>query len=230
VIARRAPTSTRWRGQARCSLLCGVTHRGKPFTSRFPGTAGITSDQCPTSLHAPNLAADLIAAGFSFTGYAEGLPAPGSEVCGVGGYARKHAPWTDFAGLPKAVGQPFSNFGSAGYSALPTVSFVIPDLCHDMHDCSVGTGDTWLRVHLAGYARWAMTHDSLLIVTWDEDDGGSANRIATIFVGQLVRPGRYRLQVDHYNVLRTIEQAYGLPYRGQAATHYPITGIWQGLG
>ncbi len=209
-----------------------ITHPSEPnYLALFSGsTHGITSDQCPTSLHAPNLAADLIAAGFSFTGYAEGLPAPGSEVCGLGNYARKHAPWTDFAGLPRAAGQPFSNFGPAGYSALPTVSFVIPDLCHDMHDCSVGTGDTWLRVHLAGYARWAMTHDSLLIVTWDEDDGGSANRIATIFAGQQVRPGRYRSQVDHYNVLRTIEQAYGLPYRGQAATHYPITGIWRRSG
>jgi acid phosphatase len=75
-----------------------------------------------------------------------------------------------------------------------------------------------------------MTHDSLLIVTWDEDGGGSANRIATIFVGQRVRPGRYRSPIDHYNVLRTIEQAYGLPYRGQAATHYPITGIWSPPG
>jgi len=207
----------------------GVTHPSEPnYLALFSGsTHGVTSDQCPTSLHAPNLAADLISAGLSFGGYSEGLPAAGSQVCEQGGYARKHAPWTDFAGLPRAVNRPFAAFAAVGFTRLPTVSFVIPDLCHDMHDCSVGTGDAWLRAHLSAYAAWARTHDSLLIVTFDEDDGSNANHIATIVVGQQVRPGRYRTPIDHYNVLRTIEQAYGLPFRGRARSHYPITSIWR---
>jgi phosphatidylinositol-3-phosphatase len=207
----------------------GVSHPSEPnYLALFSGsTHGVTSDQCPTSLHAPNLAADLIAAGFSFTGYSEGLPATGSQVCEHGSYARKHVPWTDFPGLPRTTNQPFTGFAEHGFAALPTVSFVIPDLCHDMHDCSVATGDAWLRAHLAGYARWAQTHDSLLVVTFDEDDGGNANHITTIITGEQVRPGRYHTPIDHYNVLRTIEQAYGLPYRGEARTHYPITSIWR---
>ncbi|HEX6934067.1 MAG TPA: alkaline phosphatase family protein [Streptosporangiaceae bacterium] len=207
----------------------GVSHPSEPnYLALFSGsTHGVTSDQCPTTLHAPNLAADLIAAGFSFAGYSEGLPATGSRVCEHGGYARKHVPWTDFSGLPSATNQPFTGFAANGFAGLPTVSFVIPDLCHDMHDCSVATGDAWLRAHLAGYARWARAHDSLLIVTFDEDDGGSANHVTTIITGQQVRPGRYHTPIDHYNVLRTIEQAYGLPFRGEARTHYPITSIWR---
>lgn len=207
----------------------GVTHPSEPnYLALFSGsTQGVTTDQCPTSLHAPNLAADLIGAGFSFAGYSEGLPATGSRVCQHGRYARKHVPWTDFAGLPRTVNQPFSEFAAGGFDRLPTVSFVIPDLCHDVHDCSVGIGDAWLRAHLSAYAAWAQAHDSLLIVTFDEDDGSSANHITTIFTGQQVRPGRYRTSIDHYNVLRTIEQAYGLPFRGQARTHYPITSIWR---
>ena len=206
-----------------------VTHPSEPnYLALFSGsTHGVTSDQCPTTLHAPNLASDLMAAGDTFTGYAEELPASGSQVCDQGGYARKHVPWTDFSTVPRAVNQPFTRFTATSYARLPTVSFVIPDLCHDMHDCSVAAGDTWLHAHLAGYARWAVTHDSLLIVTWDEDDGSQTNHIATIFVGQQVRPGRYGMPINHYNVLRTIEQAYGLPYRGQAATHYPITSVWR---
>jgi phosphatidylinositol-3-phosphatase len=206
-----------------------VTHPSEPnYLALLSGsTQGVTSDQCPTVLHAPNLAADLIAAGLTFAGYAEGLPAPGSQTCGAGRYARKHVPWTDFSNIPRSVNQPFSKFPAAAYATLPDVSFVIPDLCHDMHDCAVGTGDAWLRQHLGGYARWAMTHDSLLIVTWDEDDSFHSNHIATIFVGQQVRPGRYAKPIDHYNVLRTIEQAYGLPYRGAAAQHYPITWVWK---
>src|SRR5262249_47906378 len=190
-------------------------------------THGVVGDPCPTTLRGQNLATDLIAAHLSFAGYAEGLPAPGSEVCGQGNYARKHVPWADFSNVPRSVSLPFSRFPAAHLSSLPTVSFVIPDLCNDMHDCSVATGDAWLRGHLDGYARWAMTHDSLLIVTFDEDDGSQSNQIATILVGQQVEPGRYGRPVDHYNVLRTIEQAFGLRHDGQAAKHYPITWIWR---
>jgi len=206
-----------------------VGHPSEPnYLALFSGsTHGITSDQCPTSLHSPNLASDLAAAGFSFAGYSEGLPAAGSLACQAGEYARKHVPWTDFSNIPATANQPFTRFAAGGYARLPTVSFVIPNLCHDMHSCSVATGNAWLRAHLRGYVSWAMTHDSLLIVTWDEDDGSHSNHIATIFVGPQVRPGKYRIPINHYNVLRTIEQAYGLPYRGQAATHYPITSVWR---
>jgi phosphatidylinositol-3-phosphatase len=112
---------------------------------------------------------------------------------------------------------------------LPTVSFVIPNLCNDMHDCSVATGDSWLRAHLDAYARWAMTHDSLLIITWDEDDGSQSNQIPTIFLGQPVRPGKYGDRITHYNVLSTLEAAYGLPRigNGTARAQTPITNIWQ---
>jgi len=206
-----------------------VGHPSEPnYLALFSGsTHGVTTDQCPTSLTAPNLASDLAAAGDSFAGYSEGLPAPGSLVCQSGVYARKHVPWTDFSNVPRTANQPFSQFAAGGYANLPTVSFVIPGLCHDMHDCSVAAGDAWLRTHLRGYVTWAMTHASLLIVTWDEDDSLHSNHIATIFVGQQVKPGRYGIPINHYNVLRTIEQAYGLPYRAQAAKHYPITSIWR---
>jgi acid phosphatase len=80
---------------------------------------------------------------------------------------------------------------------------------------------------MKSYADWAMSHDSLLILTWDEDDGSQANQIATIFAGQQVRPGSYAEPVTHYNVLATIEAAYGLPRDGQAATAAPITSIWR---
>jgi len=206
-----------------------VSHPSEPnYLALFSGSAhGITSDQCPTSLHAPNLASDLATAGFSFGGYSEGLPKPGSFACQAGEYARKHVPWTDFSNVRSAANQPFTRFAANGYAKLPTVSFVVPNQCHDMHDCSVATGDSWLRAHLRGYVAWARSHDSLLIVTWDEDDGSHSNHIATLFVGPKVKPGRYRIPINHYNVLRTIEQAYGLPYRGQAATHYPITSVWR---
>jgi phosphatidylinositol-3-phosphatase len=205
-----------------------VTHPSEPnYLALFSGTThGVGDDSCPHTFAAPNLGADLAAANKTFTGYAEDLPAVGSPVCVLGNYARKHVPWANFASVPASASQPFSRFPGTYPAALPAVSWVIPNLCDDMHDCSVATGDSWLRRHLAGYARWAMTHHSLLILTWDEDEGSAVNQVPTIFAGQAVRPGTYPQPITHYNVLATIEAAYHLRRDGHAATAAPITGIW----
>jgi hypothetical protein len=108
------------------------------------------------------------------------------------------------------------------------VSFVIPNLCDDMHDCDVPTGDAWVRQHFEGQLRWAQSHNSLLIITWDEDDTESTtNQIGTIFLGPMVKAGRYDERIDHYTVLRTIEDAYQLPHAGHSQTAAPITDVWQ---
>ena len=108
---------------------------------------------------------------------------------------------------------------------------MIPDLCHDMHDCSVATGDTWLRAHIGGYADWAMTHDSLLIVSWDEDDGSPGNHITTIFAGQKVRPGSYSDPITHYSVLATKtspKRNRASDYRSLANRNPDSEGQWPG--
>jgi acid phosphatase len=169
----------------------------------------------------------LRAAGDTFTGYSESLPRPGYSGCSAGNYARKHAPWTDFPALPAQLNQPFTAFPS-DFTRLPTVAFVIPDLQHDMHNGSIAQGDRWLRTQLAGYARWARTHDSLLVITWDEDDDTATNRIPTIVVGAHVHAGRYGERVTHYRMLRTIEALERLPGIGLARKTSPITGIWAG--
>lgn len=207
-----------------------ITHPSEPnYLALFSGsTQGVTGDDCPLRLTAANLASELLAAGYTFAGYAEGLPATGSGACSAGSsYARKHVPWTNFSDVPRALSLPFSAFPAGNFAALPTVSFVIPDLCHDMHDCSVGTGDAWLRAHIRPYADWAMTHHSLLIVDWDENDGSPGNQIPTIFAGQMVHPGRYGQAITHYGVLRTIENLYRLPPLGRARTAHPITDVWK---
>jgi hypothetical protein len=96
-----------------------------------------------------------------------------------------------------------------------------------MHNCSVATGDAWVRAHIGGYATWARTHHSLLIVTWDENDYSPGNQIPTIFAGPMVRRGRYSEHITHYSVLRTIENLYRLPLLGHAATARLIRGIWR---
>jgi phosphatidylinositol-3-phosphatase len=209
----------------------GETHPSQPnYLALLSGsTQGVTNDACPQELGAaPTLVSQLRQAGKTFTGYSEGLPAPGFTGCRSpdGQYVRKHNPWVDFTSSPPTVDAPLAAL-PADPAALPTVSMVIPDMCHDMHDCPVPTGDAWARDHLDGYVQWARTHNSLLIVTFDEDDGRPQNHIATVLVGPMVRTGDVPVRADHYTLLRTLEDMYGLPALGAAAHTAPLTGIWR---
>ena len=212
----------------------GVTHPSQPnYLALFAGsTFGLASDDCPQQLSGPTLASALLARGLTFSGYSEDLPHAGYSGCESGGdfftplYARKHAPWTDFASLPANIGQPFTSFPT-DFSQLPSVAFVVPNEQHDMHSGSVAAADDWLRQHLDAYAQWAPTHNSLLIVTWDEDDGSTANQILTLFVGAHVRAGQYGETISHYDVLRTIEALFALPYSNAAAQATTIADVWQ---
>ncbi len=206
-----------------------IEHPSEPnYLDLFSGSnQGVTDDSCPHTFSTANEGAQLIAKGLTFTGYSENLPSAGSTVCtaGTSGYARKHNPWVNFSNVPAADNQPFSAFPT-DFTKLPTVSWVVPNLCDDMHDCSTATGDTWLKAHLDSYVQWAKAHNSVLITTFDEDDSAGNNQIATIFNGQPVKTGSYNEHVDHFGVLRTIEDMYGLPYAGAAATATSITDAW----
>jgi acid phosphatase len=207
-----------------------VTHPSEPnYLALFAGsTFGLTSDKCPVSEgSAANLGSELLAAGYSFKGYSESLPKTGSTTCTSGEYARKHAPWVNFSNVPAADSVPFSAFpGSADYSSLPTVSFVIPNLQDDMHDGTIAQADSWLETNLSAYATWAKSNNSLLIVTWDEDDYSESNQIPTIFYGANVTTGTYDENIEHYNVLATLESMYGLSEAGNSSGATTITDIW----
>ena len=196
------------------------------------------TDKIPShDLTTGNLGEGLIHAGRSFKGYSEGLPEIGSMVAEQGLYARKHVPWVSFSNVPRgktvddSSNLRFPQDFPSDYNALPTVSFVIPNLANDMHSGSIQSGDQWLRQHIDGYYRWAKQHNSLLILTFDENSqftltGGvtdpgdknprKANHIVTIFAGAHIKPGDYEegKGVTHVNVLRTLEAMYKLSRSG----------------
>ncbi len=227
----------------------GVAHPSQPnYIAIFSGsTQGISDDKClkDTLFNSPNLGSSLIKSGHSFGGYAQTMPSAGFTGCYYQKsnitksylYGRKHCPWVNWLGngenqFSPSLSVPMTDFPS-DFSKLPTVSFVIPDMDNDMHNilpkgdtATIRQGDKWLRKNLARYVKWARTHNSLLILTFDEDDFKVQNHIPTIFAGQMVRPGKYSNRIDHYNVLRTIEAMYQLPKTGTAEEN-PITGIWK---
>jgi acid phosphatase len=207
-----------------------VAHPSEPnYLALFSGsTQGLTDDSCPHTFTGPTFGSELLGAGLGFAGYSESMPSAGFTGCGSGDYARKHNPWVNFPDIPASANRTFDAFptGASGYAALPALSVVVPNLQHDMHDGTVRDGDDWLRAHLAGYADWARTHDSLLVVTWDEDDNGPSNHIPTLVVGARVKPGRYGELLDHYRLLRTLESGWGLTPVGESAQRAPVTDIW----
>ena len=207
-----------------------VSHPSEPnYMALFGGsTFGLSSDKCPLSEGTKaNLGSELLGAGFTFKGYSEGLPKAGSTVCTSGEYARKHSPWVNYSNVPTSDSLPFTSFpSSTNYASLPTVSFVIPNLQDDMHDGTISQADTWLKSKLSAYATWAKSNNSLLIVTWDEDDYSENNQIPTIFYGANVTTGKYDETVNHYNVLAALEQMYGLAKVGSSSSATVITDIF----
>jgi hypothetical protein len=214
--------------QADLSNFYGETHPSQPnYLALFSGsTQGVADNNCPHDLgDKPNLGSQLIGAGYTFTGYAEGLPRTGYRGCATGRYVRRHVPYVNFGNIPAASQRPYTAFPK-DYRKLPTLAFVVPDLCHDMHDCPKAVSDAWLRRQFAPYLAWATTHNSLFILTFDEDDKTDGNHIATIVAGAHVRPGRYTTRLDHYHLLRTLQDMYGLRPTGWAAKRNPMRGVF----
>jgi len=105
------------------------------------------------------------------------------------------------------------------FEHLPDVSIVVPNEQHDAHSNTAKVADDWLRQNLGAYAEWAKAHNSLLIITFDEDgttdtsrgDGymTGTHRIPTIFYGAGVKQGSVEQRIDHLNVLATVLWLHG---------------------
>lgn len=194
----------------------------------------------------PNLGSQLLQAGLSFKTYAQDLPYVGCELnTAPPSYARKHNPVTNYQGtgtnqVPDSLNQPFTDWpDSANFDLLPTISYVVPDEDSDMHNGTgnppITIGDFWFHHYLGSLLPWALQHNTLFIVTFDESNTLSAtvNVIPTLFFGPMVKGGTYTQPVSLYSQLRTFEDMYGLSafggYAGSAADSTPITFCWKEL-
>ena len=225
------------------SNFYALTHPSQPnYLHLYSGSnQGVIDDVAPpmgAPFTSPNLGAELLSVGKTFAIYSEDLPAPGSTAAfnDTGSYSRRHNPvvnWQSDTPGPNQYGPaynlPFTSFPS-DFGQLPHVSFVIPNNINNMHSGTVARGDSWLRDNIKSYADWAQTHNSLLIVTWDEDEFSftNRNRIATIFNGPMVRQSQPSATWTLHNMLRTIEDMYGTTHAGSAAAVRPIVGAFVG--
>jgi hypothetical protein len=200
----------------------GVAHPSLPNYLALAGgsTYGISSDCTTCWVSAPNIADSIESAGKSWKAYQESMPSP----CFIGDsypYAQKHDPFIYLNDIRNNASRcashvvPYTQLTTdlASTSTTPNFAFITPNLCNDMHDCSVATGDSWLSQHVPQILSSAAftAQRSLLALTWDEDDFTTSNQVPLILLGGGVTP-RFAsgTRFDHYSLLHTIESGLGL--------------------
>jgi hypothetical protein len=205
--------------------MYAITHPSLPNYLALTGgsTFGIDSDCTDCSVGATSIVDQLERAHLSWRAYMEDLPRPCFTGASAGDYAKKHDPFAYYTRVTRDPARcanivPATRLAAderAG--ALPRFAWISPNLCHDMHDCSVSTGDRFLAGLVPALLQ-ALGPRGLLFLTWDEgssDDAccrlASGGHIVTIVAGGGARAHR-RLgtPTDHYSVLQTIEDLLGL--------------------
>jgi len=147
------------------------------------------------TVSADNVVRRLVAAGKSWKAYAEDLPSAGFLDLGEAGeYASKHNPFVYLSDVRDDPTQaqnvvPFSQLAiDLANGALPNYSFVVPNLCHDAHDCALSAADDWLRTNIGPLlSDPTFRQDGLLIIVFDEsghDDTHGGGRVAWVSVSR----------------------------------------------
>ena len=200
-----------------------IAHPSQPnYLALMSGSnQGILDNEVHT-IDAPSLFDQLEAAGKTWRVAAENVPdgcfagatASGGPD-GDGTYARKHDPAISFRSIATDPARCARIGDLTGFSAgAADFQLIVPNLCHDMHDCAVADGDAWLRTFAPRItADPAFADGGLLVVTFDEGThGDDDNDVATILVGPGVKAGFVStVPHTHYSLLRTIQEAFGLP-------------------
>jgi hypothetical protein len=225
------------RSYALARSMFAVTHPSLPnYLALTGGSAfGISSDCTDCSVHATSIGDQLERAGLSWKAYMQDLPHPCFLGADAGDYAKKHDPFAYYTRITRNSARcnrivPLARLtADERANTLPRFSWITPNLCNDMHDCDVATGDRFLSKLVPPLLR-ALGPRGLLFITWDEgssDDGccrlASGGRIVTIATGPLAKRGAHLSSpADHYSLLQTIEDVLGLPrLRGAACACTP---------
>ena len=189
------------------------------------------NDSYVDTIRDDNVVRRLLAAGKTWKSYADSLPSVGYTGGNVGKYVRRHNPLTYLSDVTDDPAQkqrlvPFTQFANdlAG-DTLPNYSFIVPNLCHDAHDCALDSADTWLHSNIKPLIESPrFQQDGLLVIVFDESVGSDVvyggGQIVCVLVSAKVKPGyRSTTLYQHQSTLRMMIQALGLSsYPGAAAS------------
>jgi phosphatidylinositol-3-phosphatase len=199
------------------------------------GTQGVTDDGT-YNLGVNNLFDQVQASGRTWKAVMQGKPAgcfTGSSSSAVvdgvgksGAYVRKHDPAISYKSISGSAAKCANITNLASFNpASANFQFITPNMINDMHDGTIADGDNFLKAFLPKITTSSSFANSVVFITFDEGttnvDGGG--HIATIAVTPKMTAGyKATATYTHYSMLRTIEQAWGLPFLGSASSATPM--------
>lgn len=199
-------------------------------------TLGVTGDG-RYDLAGDHLGDLLERTGKTWKTYAEGYPGNCFLGTSRGKYARKHVPFLSFTNVQNNPSRcanivPSEQFeNDLASNSLPHFTLYVPDLDNDGHDTSPAKADQALSLKLRPIiTNPGILKDMLVVVTFDESEQhAEQNHIYTVMLGaNTVRGATVNDKVNHYNILKLIEDNFGLGNLGRKdATATPIQGVWQ---
>jgi acid phosphatase len=196
----------------------GITHPSLPNYLAIAGgsTFGVTDDGDPSvnQAAAPSVFGRALAAHRTATVFADAMGSR-CELSSDGSYVVRHNPWTYFPGERAQCRRhdvPLRRLAPAiRHGALPNVGMVIPDVCHDAHDCALSTANQWLRTHIRAVMNgpdWASGRLAV-VVTADEDDNHHDNAVLTVVAHPALHHATTRTVMNHYALSRSLSQVAG---------------------
>lgn len=224
----------------RCGLATNyhaITHPSLPnYLALTSGsTHGDTSDctpaECPVG--GKSIFSQVTAHHLGWRSYAESMP----TACDTGSsglYAARHVPAVYYLQVRSICPSHVRRLGSLTRGRLhvalnsgdaPAYIFVTPNLCNDMHDCGVSTGDRWTSqwIPMMRHSRTYQAGHTVILLVWDE--GGGDNQVPLVVVSPYTRAGTHSSRsLNHYSLLRASEHLLGFRrYLGAAR-------VFSGLG
>ena len=172
-------------------------------------------------------------------------------------YATRHDPFVYFHAIvddpacaAEVVGLDALAHDLASEATTPNLSYIAPNLCNDGHDdpCVDGrrgglpAADAWVQRSVSAIlASPAFRHDGMLVITFDEAEGGDARgccgtpaapnvaragitgpgggRVGALVLSPFVRAGTTSaVPYNHYSLLCSLEDVFGLDHLGYAGT------------
>jgi hypothetical protein len=216
-LARRYGYATAW---------SALRHPSLPnYLAIASGSTHGVADDAPPAQHAltgATVFGRALAAGSTAAVYAEGMRRP-CQAGSDGRYAVKHNPWAYFAAERAACDQhdlPLDALPAAiSGGTLPAAGMVVPDLCHDAHDCGLGVADDWFRTWMTRIEAGPDWRSGRLVVvlTADEDDRSSGNRVLTVVAHPSLHHVVVTAPLDHYSLTRLYAEVTRTAPLGSAA-------------
>lgn len=217
---------------AYASSYRAITHPSLPNYLAIAGgsTFGVTGDGPPSTYgqSAPSVFGRAVAAGGTAKVYAEDMSTP-CQQRNAGEYAVRHNPWTYFVTASEHHSCLTGDVPIGGLTrdvasgALPTVGMVVPNLCHDAHNCSLATADVWFQTLMAPIMAGPDFSSGRLAVVLvaDEDDRTQSNTVLAAVIQSSLK-GQHKVvdtPLTHYSLTRMMQDvAHSTPYVRNAAT------------